>query len=138
MQKHLALTGHVYGPALVLMSANVYEGLSAADKANFDKAGKESAQAMRAYVDNIEKTGVEQLKKEGMQVTEVDRAAFAAAVEPAYPEYYKKYDKKLIDAIRDTKYGAPARTGAGRAGGQRPPVPPAPSAGLPCLVRAHR
>ena len=25
MQKHLALTGHVYGPALVLMSANVYE-----------------------------------------------------------------------------------------------------------------
>ena len=103
MQKHLALTGHVYGPALVLMSANVYEGLSAADKANFDKAGKESAQAMRAYVDNIEKTGVEQLKKEGMQVTEVDRAAFAAAVEPAYPEYYKKYDKKLIDAIRDTK-----------------------------------
>ena len=40
---------------------------------------------MRAYVDNIEKTGVEQLKKEGMQVTEVDRAAFAAAVEPAYP-----------------------------------------------------
>ena len=132
MQKHLALTGHVYGPALVLMSANVYEGLSAADKANFDKAGKESAQAMRAYVDNIEKTGVEQLKKEGMQVTEVDRAAFAAAVEPAYPEYYKKYDKKLIDAIRDTsKHRRAGATGAGRAGGQRPPVPPAPSAGLP-------
>ncbi|MGN6659109.1 MAG: C4-dicarboxylate ABC transporter substrate-binding protein, partial [Achromobacter mucicolens] len=41
--------------------------------------------------------------KEGMQVTEVDRAAFAAAVEPAYPEYYKKFDKKLIDSIRDTK-----------------------------------
>ena len=32
-----------------------------------------------------------------------DRAAFAAAVEPAYPEYYKKFDKKLIEAIRDTK-----------------------------------
>ena len=103
MQKYLSLTGHVYGPALVLMSANVYDGLSAADKANFDKAGKDSALAMRGYVDNIEKTGVEQLKKEGMQVSEVDRAAFAAAVEPAYPEYYKKFDKKLIDSIRDTK-----------------------------------
>ena len=103
MQKYLSLTGHVYGPALVLMSSNVYDGLSADDKAKFDKAGKESAQAMRAYVDNIEKTGVEQLKKEGMQVSEVDRAAFAAAVEPAYPEYYKKFDKKLIEAIRDTK-----------------------------------
>ena len=32
-----------------------------------------------------------------------DSAAFAAAVEPAYPEYYKKFDKKLIDSIRDTK-----------------------------------
>lgn len=103
MQKYLSLTGHVYGPALVLMSANVYDGLSADDKAKFDKAGKESALAMRAYVDNIEKTGVEQLKKEGMQVSEVDRAAFAAAVEPAYPEYYKKFDKKLIESIRDTK-----------------------------------
>ena len=132
MQKHLALTGHVYGPALVLMSANVYEGLSAADKANFDKAGKESAQAMRAYVDNIEKTGVEQLKKEGMQVTEVDRAAFAAAVEPAYPEYYKKYDKKLIDAIRDT--ASTARRADRRGTGRRAtPARPARAVRRPAL-----
>lgn len=103
MQKYLSLTGHVYGPALVLMSASTYEGLSADQKKNFDKAGKDSAHAMRTFVDNIEKSGVEQLKKEGMQVTEVDRAAFAKAVEPAYPEYYKKFDKKLIDSIRDTK-----------------------------------
>ena len=130
MQKHLALTGHVYGPALVLMSANVYEGLSAADKANFDKAGKESAQAMRAYVDNIEKTGVEQLKKEGMQVTEVDRAAFAAAVEPAYPEYYKvrqeadrRHPRHQVSTARRR---GQARDGpAGNARPSRPRRPPA-------------
>ncbi|KFJ45803.1 Extracytoplasmic solute receptor protein yiaO [Bordetella bronchiseptica] len=103
LQKYLSLTGHVYGPALVLMSANVYNGLSDAEKASFKAAGKDSAQAMRAYVDNIEQTGVEQLKKEGMEVSEVDRAAFAAAVEPAYAEYYKKFDKQLIQSIRDTK-----------------------------------
>src|SRR3546814_6425155 len=104
IQKYLSLTGHVYGPALVLMSANVYEGRSDAEKASFKTAGKASAQAMRDYVDNIEKTGVEQLRKEGMQVTtDVDRDAFAAAVQPAYAEYYKKYDKSLIDAIRNTK-----------------------------------
>lgn len=103
LQKYLSLTGHVYGPALVLMSANVYNGLSDAEKASFKAAGKDSAQAMRAYVDNIEQTGVEQLKKEGMEVSEVDRAAFAAAVEPAYAEYYKKFDKQLIQSIRDTR-----------------------------------
>lgn len=32
LQKYLSLTGHVYGPALVLMSANVYNGLSDAEK----------------------------------------------------------------------------------------------------------
>ena len=104
IQKHLSLTGHVYGPALVLMSASVYDGLSDEDKAKFKAAGKASAQAMRDYVDDIEKTGVAQLRKEGMEVTtDVDRPAFAALVETVYPEYYKKFDKKLIDAIRDTK-----------------------------------
>ena len=103
IQKYLSLTGHVYGPALVLMSPSVYDGLSDKEKATFQQAGKDSARAMRDYVDAIEINGVEQLKKEGMQVTEVDRDAFAKAVEPAYPEYYKKFDKALIQSIRDTK-----------------------------------
>lgn len=104
IQKHLSLTGHVYGPALVLMSPNVYDSLSDAQKAAFQAAGKASAQAMRDYVDNVEKTGVEQLRAEGMQITDdVDRDAFAAAVEPIYPEYYKKFDKSLIESIQATK-----------------------------------
>ena len=53
----------------------------------FDKAGKESAQAMRAYVDKHREDGRRAVEEEGMAVSEVDRAAFAAAVEPAYPEY---------------------------------------------------
>ncbi|WP_459618030.1 TRAP transporter substrate-binding protein [Bordetella sp. 2513F-2] len=101
LQKHLSLTGHVYGPALVLMSASTYESLSDAEKSQFQAAGKASAQAMRAFVDDVEQSGVEQLRKEGMQVvSDVDRPAFAAAVEPAYADYYKKFDRKLIDAIR--------------------------------------
>ncbi|MEI2417730.1 TRAP transporter substrate-binding protein [Orrella sp. JC864] len=100
VQKHLSLSAHVYAPALVLVSASVYERLSDADKAAFRQAGEQAAQAMRAFVDDIEKTGVEQLKAEGMQVTEVDRKAFQEAVAPVYPQYYKRYDRKLIEAIQ--------------------------------------
>ncbi len=100
VQKHLALTAHVYAPALILVSPAVYEGLSDADKAAFQEAGKQAALAMRGFVDNIEQSGVEQLKSEGMQVTEVDRKAFEEAVKPVYPQYYKKYDQKLIEAIQ--------------------------------------
>ncbi|UOF93794.1 MAG: TRAP transporter substrate-binding protein [Bordetella sp.] len=99
VQKYLALTGHVYAPALILISAKIYNELSSDEKISFKKAGKEACSTMREFIDNIEKNGVEQLKKEGMQVIEVDRAAFAESVKPAYDEYYKKFDKKLIDAI---------------------------------------
>ncbi len=99
VQKYLALTGHVYAPALVLISSKVYNELSGEDKLNFRKAGRAASLSMRQFVDNIEKNGADQLKVEGMQVIEVDRASFAEFVKPAYDEYYRKFDKKLIDAI---------------------------------------
>lgn len=104
VQKHLSLTGHVYAPAVVMVSPTVYAGLSDADKQAFVEAAKKGAQAMRAFVDNIEKTGVEQLKSEGMEVVvTVDRKSFEDAVAPAYEEYYKRFDKKLIEDIRNTR-----------------------------------
>lgn len=104
LQKHLSLTGHVYAPAVVMVSPTVYDGLSAGDKKLFQEAAMKAAQAMRAFVDNVEKTGVEQLKAEGMQVvTTVDRKSFEDAVAPAYAEYYKKFDKALVESIRNTK-----------------------------------
>lgn len=103
VQKHLALTGHVYAPAVIIVSPSVYEGLSAEDKALFQQAGKNAGQAMRDFVSDVEVSGVEQLKSEGMQVTEVDRAAFAKAVEPAYKDYNKRFGEKLIEQIRNTQ-----------------------------------
>ncbi|HUG58613.1 MAG TPA: TRAP transporter substrate-binding protein [Candidimonas sp.] len=103
LQKYLSLTAHVYGPALVLMSPNVYDGLSDADKAKFKAAGHDAAVAMRGYVDAVEKSGLEEVKKQGMQVNTVDHAAFVAAVEPVYPQYYKQFGKELVESIRNTK-----------------------------------
>lgn len=104
VQKHLSLTAHVYAPAVIVVSPSAYNRLSAQDKELFQKAALAAGQAMREFVSNVEKTGVEQLKAEGMQVvTEVDRAAFAKAVEPAYKEYNKRFDPKLIERIRNTQ-----------------------------------
>lgn len=102
-QKYLSLTGHVYAPALILVSPETYGKLSADDKAAFQKAGLAAAAGMRAFVDDVEKKGVEQLKSEGMEVSEVDRASFEAAVAPAYKDYYKKFPKATIEQIRETK-----------------------------------
>jgi TRAP-type C4-dicarboxylate transport system substrate-binding protein len=103
LQKYLSLTAHVYGPALVLMSPAVYDGLSDQDKQLMKDAGVTAAQAMRDYVDDIEKTGVDAVKAEGMQVNTVDHAAFAKAVEPVYPQYYKQFGQELVESIRQTQ-----------------------------------
>ncbi|KKW68283.1 C4-dicarboxylate ABC transporter substrate-binding protein [Lampropedia cohaerens] len=103
LQKYLSLTGHVYAPAVIIVSPSVYEGLSDEDKALFQQAGKAAGQAMRAYVSEVEASGLEQLKQEGMIVTEVDRAAFAKAVEPAYADYNKRFGADLIEKIRSTQ-----------------------------------
>src|SRR5690606_40429613 len=100
----LSLTAHVYGPALILVSPSVYESLSDADKTKFKEAGLAAAKAMRTFVDDVETSGVETLKKEGMQVQDqVDHDAFVKAVEPVYPEFYIKFGKELVESIRETK-----------------------------------
>ncbi|WP_153114657.1 TRAP transporter substrate-binding protein [Rhodocyclus tenuis] len=103
MQKYLSLTGHVYAPTVILVSPSVFGSLSDADRKLFKQAALNGSAAMRAYVDNVEKSGVEQLKKDGMQVTTVDRKSFEAAVAPAYPEFERKFGKALIDSIRNTQ-----------------------------------
>src|SRR5690625_3509241 len=103
LQKYLSLTAHVYGPALVLMSPAVYNGLPDDQKEAFKKAGRDSALAMRDYVDEVEQSGIEAVKKEGMEVNTVDHEAFVKAVQPVYPQYYKQFGQELVEAIQNTQ-----------------------------------
>ena len=106
VQKYLTLSGHVYSPAVLLVSKPFYDGLSDEEKEAFKKGAAEGVVAMRAFVDDVEKTGVEQLKEKGMQVNELSteqKADFQNSLKAAYEQYYQKYDKKLIDDIIATK-----------------------------------
>lgn len=106
VQKYLTLSGHVYSPAVLLVSKPFYDGLSDEEKEAFKKGAAAGVVAMRAFVDDVEKTGVEQLKAKGMQVNELSaeqKAAFQTSLKAAYEQYYQKYDKKLIDDIIATK-----------------------------------
>lgn len=102
VQKYLTLTGHVYSPAMILMSKKFYDGLSDDEKKIFRDGAAKGRDAMRAYVDNVEKTGVETLKTAGMQVNELSaeqKEGFQKALKSAYDQYYEKYGKDLIDSI---------------------------------------
>ena len=104
VQKHLSLTGHVYSPAIFILSPNVWNKLSDADKKVFTEAAKKGAQAMRKRVNDDEARGIEMLKKDGMQVVErVDGESFRKAVAPAYAAFAKEFGADKIAAIQAVK-----------------------------------
>ena len=65
------------------------------------EAAKASVEVTRNRVTELEETGVSQLEAKGMEVvTEIDRPAFEAAVQPAYEQYTSQFGDELIQRIR--------------------------------------
>ncbi|MDO9359661.1 MAG: TRAP transporter substrate-binding protein [Polaromonas sp.] len=104
VQKHLSLTGHVYSPALLLLSPKTWNKLNDADKKVFTEAAKKAGVAQRKKVNEDENNGIAQLEKDGMKVTKVvDGNAFRAALAPAYANYAKEFGADNIKKIQDVR-----------------------------------
>ncbi|MDF1483608.1 TRAP transporter substrate-binding protein [Ramlibacter sp. H39-3-26] len=104
VQKYLTLTGHVYAPMALMVSSAFWGGLNDAQKAAFTEGAKAGALASRRFVDDVEQKGLAEVKAAGMQVVEsVDKAAFQAALEPAYKQYAGKFGQKTLDQITGTR-----------------------------------
>jgi tripartite ATP-independent transporter DctP family solute receptor len=99
VQKYLSLSGHVYTPAYLTVGMKRYDALPA----DVRKILEDTAKDTQAYVyqvaakDDDELLG--KLKKDGMQVNEVDKDAFVAASKGIYDEFGKEVTgaKALID-----------------------------------------
>ncbi len=101
VQTYLTLTGHVYDPAVILMSKDAYEALSDADKQAFREAAKLAARESRKAASESERTGGATLKAKGMSVIElVDKDAFAKRVSAASASFETEFGRDLIDKIK--------------------------------------
>lgn len=102
VQDYLTLTGHVYSPAVILMSKTSWSQLNDTEKQWFKTAAAASAKATRAAVSTMEKEGIKLLKEAGVQVVEnVDKKAFADVIAPTYEKYAVKYGAELIEQIQN-------------------------------------
>ena len=101
VQNHVSLTGHVYSPVAILASPILFDGLSEEEQGWFREAARASAEATRAEVNRLEDEGVALLRENGMEViTDIDKAPFAAAAEPAYAVYTDEYGTEMVDRIK--------------------------------------
>lgn len=71
VQKHLVLTGHQYNPQSVVISKKFWEKLSAAEQKIVADAVTESAKFQREKARALESSILDNLKKNGMQVTQL-------------------------------------------------------------------
>ena len=106
VQEHLTLSGHVYSPAMLLVSQPLWDGMSEDDREAFMHGAREGIAAMRGFVDDVEESGLETLREQGMEIGELsaeDRAAFQDALSGAYEQYYDEFGQELIEDIIATE-----------------------------------
>jgi TRAP-type C4-dicarboxylate transport system substrate-binding protein len=101
VQHYLCLTGHVYSPAAFLISKRAFEHISPEDQSTLHAAGVAGSKASRAYLDRVEKSGLDELRRRGMKVVEdIDRPAFVGSLASLESQFQKQFGKDKIDAIR--------------------------------------
>ncbi|MFQ3619927.1 MAG: TRAP transporter substrate-binding protein [Spirochaetales bacterium] len=105
VQKFVTLTGHVYGPHILLLNKKMFDSFPAEDQKIILEAAKESAKFQRATNRKMNNDFIEELKKAGMKVTVLtpeQLKAFQEAVKPVYDEWIPKIGKELVAEFQAT------------------------------------
>ncbi len=103
---YYSLSQHLIIPECVCINANVYNGLSDADKKMVKDAARESANLQRELWEARAKSSREKVMASGVKFNDIpDKAAFQSAMEPVYERYLSANPdlKPLVELIKNTK-----------------------------------
>jgi tripartite ATP-independent transporter DctP family solute receptor len=92
VQKYLSITGHVYTPAYVLVSAKHFAKLPEDIQSDLMAAAAESQDAVYEMAAQLETELLQNLIDGGIEVNTADKAAFVAASKPIYDEFASTVD----------------------------------------------
>lgn len=84
VNKHLALTKHVYTPMMLVANARAWDRISADNRKIIEEEGKRAGQKARQDVQDKEKFYIAEMEKTGVKTTEPDVSKFRALMGPAY------------------------------------------------------
>ena len=85
VQKHIVLSNHQYNPQSLIFSKKIWDTLSPANRKILAEAGAEASKYQRQVSRDAASTALENLKKNGMQVTELSPAELARLREKMKP-----------------------------------------------------
>lgn len=109
VQKHLALTRHIYNNMIHTVGVNTWKRLTPDQQTIFREESKTSGELMRKLIADAETDQIAKLEKAGMLVTRPDLAPFRAKMDPAYKRIadYAGADnvKKFRDIVEKHRKG---------------------------------
>ncbi|WP_434288135.1 DctP family TRAP transporter solute-binding subunit [Celeribacter sp. SCSIO 80788] len=99
VQKYVSMTGHVWGAATLVLSKPVWDSLSPEDQEIVQAAALEWGEKQRDMVAASDADMIAKLKEHGMEVNEVDKAPFIAAVQPIWEANADVYGEELLSIL---------------------------------------
>ncbi|MCE5265302.1 MAG: TRAP transporter substrate-binding protein [Deltaproteobacteria bacterium] len=103
VQKYVSLTGHVYGPQIMLINRKLWDSFPAADQKIIAEAAQETAVYQRGLNRKLNTDFVDNLKKAGTTVTVLtpeQHKAFVDACASVYTNWEPKIGKTLVDEFK--------------------------------------
>ncbi len=102
VQEHLAMTGHIYNSAYVVISEAFFQSLSPENQQAILAAADEAGTWQLNYLADKDAELLQTLRDAGMQVTVPDKEAFREATAPAYEVFYDQYGdeaRAFVEAV---------------------------------------
>lgn len=104
VQDYLNITQHVYSPAPLMMSLDLFNSFSEEDQAIILEAAQIALPIQREASQQLEQRYLEQLGELGMTVTQPDLDPFREAVKPVIEKWAPTVSQELVDAAINLEY----------------------------------
>jgi tripartite ATP-independent transporter DctP family solute receptor len=99
VQKYLSLSGHIWNSSVLIISSGVWDKLNADQKKIMQELSFKYRDSVRKEIAAQDAKIAEELKIKGMQVNDVDKSAFQAAVKNVVKIYADKNGDELLRLI---------------------------------------
>ncbi|PAV28424.1 C4-dicarboxylate ABC transporter substrate-binding protein [Virgibacillus profundi] len=100
VQEHLALTGHIWGSAVLTISESAWNDIPDEYKDIIAEKAEEWKEKEREMIREQDDELVKKLEEAGMKVTQPDVKPFQEIVQSMWSEYEDEFGKELIEIVK--------------------------------------
>lgn len=101
--RYLALTGHMQSPIPIMINEDFYQKLSPELQQAIMKAGKVAEDYRLQLLSTSEGNALKVFKSAGVQVNEVDSAAFAEATKNVHKQFVQQFGEDVYKQVQNVK-----------------------------------